>query len=95
MPETASRKPLPTPLKGPSMPLLHSPEPVAHQPRLFGPRDRWVHRWRVPSRSVPGKRYTVAVDRTGAWGCSCPGWIYHRARCVHIEAAAGESRPLA
>jgi hypothetical protein len=93
--------PLPRPSEAPSIPLrcpidgasadsvAAAPEPIAHQGSLFGPRDRWLHRWRVASRSTPGKRYTVAVDAAGAWGCSCFGWIYHRARCHHIQQVAG------
>lgn len=84
------------PPPSPAIAASTPPQPLAHQARLFGPRDRWVRRWRVASRTVPGRAYTVAVDRAGRWGCSCPGWIYHRARCGHIAAtaaiAAGEGR---
>jgi hypothetical protein len=56
--------------------------------------DAWAERWLVESRTVTGRRYVVARSAAGAWGCSCPRWIFHRARCWHIErvqAALGAS----
>ena len=45
--------------------------------------DRWVKRWHVPKSSGEGA-WTVAVDRLGNWGCSCPIWKFKRLECHHI-----------
>ncbi len=50
--------------------------------------DVWVERWLVDSRHGL-HRYVVARSATGAWGCSCPRWIYHREQCWHIRAIPG------
>lgn len=59
-------------------------------------RDPWLRRFAVPSATVSGRTYTVALHRQGHFGCSCSGWIYHRAECKHIQAVKarlGEGRP--
>lgn len=33
--------------------------------------DKWVKRWNA------GK-WTVAIDKDGLWGCSCPAWKFQR-----------------
>jgi len=40
-------------------------------------KDRWQFRWYVGA-------YTVAMDRNGNLGCSCPTWIFKREKCQHI-----------
>lgn len=47
--------------------------------------DVWVERWLVDSRSEVGRRHVVARSAIGAWGCSCPRWVYHRERCWHLR----------
>lgn len=56
---------------------------------LFRGPDRWVSRQVVASSSQPGRRYTLARDAAGAWGCSCPAWVYDPLRrpCKHIRLA--------
>lgn len=44
----------------------------------------WIRKWQVKSSRGP-KLYVVALDDKGDWGCSCPGWIYHRTHCKHIR----------
>lgn len=48
--------------------------------------DRWVQRWTAIGTS--GKQYTVAMDRVGNFGCSCPAWTFSKVRpkpdCQHI-----------
>lgn len=50
--------------------------------------DRWIKRWKVPNSN--GGEYTVAVDKDGIWGCSCPVWKFQklsfadRKQCHHI-----------
>jgi hypothetical protein len=46
--------------------------------------DRWVKRWYIPKSSGEGT-WTVAVDRLGNWGCSCPVWKFKRLECHHIK----------
>jgi|GEM_PF-6102256 len=46
--------------------------------------DRWVKRWYIPKSSANGF-WTVAIDRLGNWGCSCPQWIFYRKECKHIQ----------
>ena len=46
--------------------------------------DRWVKRWYIPKSKGHGT-WTVAVDRLGNWGCSCPVWIFKRLECHHIK----------
>jgi predicted nucleic acid-binding Zn finger protein len=48
--------------------------------------DKWIQRWQIEGSK--GKVYTIAVDRAGNFGCSCPAWIYQKAGrkkdCKHI-----------
>lgn len=56
--------------------------------------DVWVERWLVDSRQG-GRAYVIARSATGAWGCSCPRWVYHRERCWHqqrLVEVLGEAR---
>lgn len=46
--------------------------------------DRWVKRWYIPKSKGDGT-WTVAIDRAGVWGCSCPAWVFHRIECKHIR----------
>jgi hypothetical protein len=47
----------------------------------------WVKRMEVKSASS-GKTYVVSQNaRTMEWGCSCPGWRFHR-KCKHTAALA-------
>lgn len=59
--------------------------------------DRWIKRWKVPSSSSPNTEYTVAQDKAGQYGCSCPRWtkgLYRRQDCHHIKAVkAGRYDP--
>ena len=52
-------------------------------------RDKWVKRWQVPSSSEAGRYWTVAIDRDGNWGCSCPVWKFRRQECHHIRTVQG------
>lgn len=45
--------------------------------------DRWIKRWKVPKSSGDGF-WTVAVDKDGNYGCSCPVWKFRRQECHHI-----------
>jgi hypothetical protein len=45
--------------------------------------DRWVKRWKVPRSDGQGF-WTVAVDKNGVFGCSCPVWKFKRVECHHI-----------
>jgi len=47
-------------------------------------KDRWVKRWRVQGSN--DKTWTVAIDKDGKYGCSCPRWKFHREECHHITA---------
>jgi len=43
----------------------------------------------VPSKSNPNKHYTIKVDESGLFSCSCPSWIFNTRRnrtCKHIDA---------
>ncbi len=40
--------------------------------------------WRVPSQTQPGVEYTVSVDESGSWSCTCPHYTYRRSTCKHI-----------
>ena len=42
----------------------------------------WVKRWKI--RGSNSDFYTVAVDKDGNWGCSCPVWKFRRQECKHI-----------
>jgi len=54
------------------------------------PKSIWKVRWDVPSESNPSKSYVVAQDGDGAFGCSCPRWIFGRHQCKHINRVARE-----
>jgi hypothetical protein len=45
--------------------------------------DRWVKRWKVPGSN--GNTWTVAIDKEGNYGCSCPRWKFKREQCHHVE----------
>lgn len=45
---------------------------------------RWVKRWKVPGSN--DNVWTVAMDKDGNYGCSCPLWKFKRIQCHHIEA---------
>lgn len=54
---------------------------------------RWVESWEVESRSTPGEYYVVSIDEDGNFGCSCPGWKFHRrGDCKHIRLMKGQLR---
>jgi hypothetical protein len=44
--------------------------------------DKWVKRWTVKGSN--GKEWTVAIDKDGNYGCSCPVWKFRRQECHHI-----------
>ena len=51
-------------------------------------KSRWIEKWYVDSDSGPGKKYTVARDAAGEFGCSCPRWKFQRGGrvdCKHIN----------
>ena len=57
------------------------------------PHGHWAEFYTVDSFSDPAKQYVVAKSAQGAWGCSCPRWIYHRTEtgdCKHIKAVQRE-----
>lgn len=58
---------------------------------LLNEEEYWKTKYKVKSSSNPKKEYTVSKSRDGKWGCSCPGWIYHRKNCKHIRAVQGGS----
>lgn len=71
-----------------------SPCPICGGEQAVGGKqmteDRWIKRWTVPSGTNPDKTYTVAQDRDGSYGCSCPAWKFQRKRlkdgkCKHIR----------
>lgn len=51
--------------------------------------DKWIKRWKVPKSNGDGS-WTVAVDKDGNYGCSCPAWKFQRlpfaerVACHHI-----------
>jgi len=47
-------------------------------------KDKWVKRWKVPGSNGNGN-WTVAVDKDGNYGCSCPRWKFKRELCHHIQ----------
>ena len=50
-------------------------------------KDKWIRRWKVPGSN--GNTWTVAQDKDGNYGCSCPRWTrgkYKREDCHHILA---------
>ena len=50
-----------------------------------------------PSKSKPGKRYTVKQDETGTLSCSCPVWIFKqwgRRDCPHVRIVRTEMKEL-
>lgn len=55
--------------------------------------DRWVKRWKVPGSN--GNTWTVAIDKKGNYGCSCPRWKFKREECHHIlQVKAGKGNEL-
>lgn len=52
---------------------------------------KWVDRWYVNSHTDAEKEYVVSrADDGETWGCSCPAWVFRRARlrdgiCKHIR----------
>ncbi len=45
-------------------------------------KDKWVKRWKVEGSN--GNIWTVAIDKDGNYGCSCPIWKFKREECHHI-----------
>ena len=51
--------------------------------------DKWAKRWKVPKSDGDGS-WTVAIDKEGNYGCSCPAWKFQklpfaeRIACHHI-----------
>lgn len=45
--------------------------------------DKWVKRWKVDGSN--GNVWTVAIDKDGNYGCSCPQWKFYRKSCKHIQ----------
>jgi hypothetical protein len=45
--------------------------------------DKWIKRWKIPKSSGDGF-WTLAIDKNGNYGCSCPRWIFKREECHHI-----------
>ncbi len=55
-------------------------------------KSKWVRRWQVAASN--GGTWTVAQDKDGGWGCSCPVWKFKRQECHHIAAIKRDpSRP--
>ena len=52
-----------------------------------------------PSKSSPGKRYTVSIDETGALSCDCMGWTRRNPpggrTCTHVQQVEAEDGNLA
>ena len=46
--------------------------------------ERWIKHWMVPRSSGEGD-WTVAIDKNGVYGCSCPVWKFRRLECHHIK----------
>mgnify|MGYP000061041168 FL=1 len=42
----------------------------------------------VSSESEETTEYTVAYDRVDGWFCNCPHYIFRKAYCKHMQAAA-------
>lgn len=52
----------------------------------------WTNRIQIKSESST-RLYVVAQRQSnGEWGCSCPGWIFHR-NCKHLRAMLPALRP--
>lgn len=49
---------------------------------------KWINRWNIPSSTSDGT-WTVAMDRDGNYGCSCPVWKFRREECHHIRQVKG------
>jgi len=45
--------------------------------------SKWVQIYEVPASKM-GNFWTVAIDRDGNYGCSCPVWKFRRLECKHI-----------
>lgn len=51
---------------------------------IIGEYRGWTNRLKIAGTS--GLEYTVSMRVSdSAWGCSCPGWIFHR-HCHHLDA---------
>lgn len=48
-------------------------------------KDKWINRWQVGKSTGEGY-WTVAIDKDGNYGCSCPRWKFKREQCHHIQA---------
>jgi hypothetical protein len=50
-------------------------------------KGKWIERWAVDSDGLSDE-YTVARDREGLFGCTCPAWKFSKAPkkdCKHID----------
>ena len=47
-------------------------------------KDKWIIRWKVENSAGDGY-WTVAIDKKGNYGCSCPVWKFKRKECKHIK----------
>ena len=45
-------------------------------------KDKWIKRWKINGSN--GNTWTVAIDKDGNYGCSCPIWKFKRKECHHI-----------
>ena len=45
-----------------------------------------VQKFRVPSKSEPGKFHIVRILIDGSFSCDCEAWSFHR-ECSHIRKA--------
>jgi len=58
--------------------------------------NKWVKKWKVPGSN--SNIWTVAQDKDGNYGCSCPLWKFKRQECHHIlqikETGGEEIMPL-
>jgi len=69
--------------------------------KLTGTSGPWAELYEVESSSRPGLSYIVGKTDAGAWGCSCPAWVYRspRRHCKHItqvlaSLAGGAALPI-
>lgn len=50
-----------------------------------------MKKFKVRSKTDARRKYVVTRKPSGrgfSWMCSCPHWIFRRARCKHIESVA-------
>jgi len=52
---------------------------------LKGPKE-----WTIPSSSDEKKYYTVRVNGSGKWSCTCPQFTFSKKECKHIMACKKE-----